>query len=164
MVELLIGLVILSADMVLKYLSPTAFNPPVSLIRGVLELNYVENTGAAWGLFSGSGARYFFLVISLAFMVVLALFYMKMRAEFRVISRFSLCLIFFGTLGNFYDRLVFGYVRDMIYFRLINFPVFNIADSAIVLGAILLCIEVLFLKRNTFDMLECWIKSWKKPS
>ena len=164
MLELVIGLVVLSADMILKYLSPNAFNPPVSLIRGVLELTYVENTGAAWGLLSGVGARYFFLVISLVFMVALAWFYVRKRADFRVISRFSLCLIFFGTLGNFYDRLVFGYVRDMIYFRLINFPVFNIADSAIVIGAILLCIEVLFLKRNTFDMLESWIKSWKKAS
>ncbi len=162
MLELLIGVVVLAADMVLKYLAPVSFVPPVPLFEGILELVYVENTGAAWGLFQGG--RLFFLIVSVLFLALLAWFYLTNRKCLHILSRFSLSLIFFGTVGNFYDRLVFHYVRDMIYFKLIRFPVFNIADSAIVIGAALLCIDVLFRKNNVFDVCETWVKSWKKKA
>lgn len=160
MLELLIGVVVLACDMTLKYLAPTAFVPPFPLIKNVLELVYVENTGAAWGLFQGG--RIGFLIVSAVFLVLLGVFYACSRRELRTLSRVSLCLIFFGTVGNLYDRLFFHFVRDMIYVKLIRFPVFNIADSAIVIGAVLLCVDVLFYKRNVFDVGEAWIKSWKK--
>lgn len=162
MLELILCVAVLAADMILKYCAKTAFQPAVPIISGVLELTYVENKGAAWGLFQGG--RVVFLVVSAVFLVFLVWFYLRNRTVFHLLSRVSLCLIFCGTVGNFFDRLVFHYVRDMIYFKLINFPVFNIADSAIVVGAILLCIDVLFFKGNAFDVAEKWIKSWKKPA
>ena len=67
-----------------------------------------------------------------------------------VAMRISLALIFAGALGNFIDRVALGYVRDMLYFKLIDFPVFNVADSAICIGAAILIIDVLFFKGKTF--------------
>lgn len=72
----------------------------------------------------------------------------------RFLSRCILLLLFAGALGNLVDRVLLGYVRDMIYVSLIQFPVFNIADSSIVIGAGLLIIETLFLKDGIFDLME----------
>lgn len=72
----------------------------------------------------------------------------------RFLSRCILLLLFAGALGNLVDRVLLGYVRDMIYVSLIQFPVFNIADSSIVIGAGLLIIETLFLKNGIFDLME----------
>jgi signal peptidase II len=72
--------------------------------------------------------------------------YKRMHTAMRI----SLALIFAGALGNFIDRVALGYVRDMLYFKLIDFPVFNVADSAICIGAAILIIDVLFFKGKTF--------------
>ena len=65
-----------------------------------------------------------------------------------------LALIVAGALGNFIDRLFLGYVRDMFYFSLINFAVFNVADAAISVGGVLLVIDVLFCKKGKAALAE----------
>ena len=82
-----------------------------------------------------------------------------------VLTRVILSLLFAGAIGNLIDRVFLGYVRDMIYFSLINFPVFNVADSAITIAAALLVIETFFVKgkTTTFDLMEsCFPKKEKK--
>ncbi len=97
------------------------------------KLTYVENTGAAFGSFQNSNAG-----LALAAVVILfALF--KWRDEvmhFGKLARYALIFITAGALGNLYDRIVLGYVVD--YFDFIFWPVFNIADSFITVGALLL--------------------------
>ncbi len=138
---------------------------PVVLIPGALELTYLENRGAVWGLMQGW--RVVFLIATFLFLAVLIWFYVKKRKAMTVLTRIILSLLFSGAVGNLIDRTLLGYVRDMIYVSLINFPVFNVADSAITIAAALLVIETFFVKGQptTFDLLEaCLPKKGKKPA
>lgn len=162
--ELMLAGLILLIDQVTKIWSARALSVrPLVLIPGVLELTYLENRGAVWGLMQGW--QIVFLVATFLFLGVLIWFYAKKRTEMTVLTRIILALLFSGAAGNMIDRVFLGYVRDMIYFRLINFPVFNVADSAITIAAALLIVETFFVKRKatTFDLMEaCFPK--KKPA
>lgn len=159
--EFLLLFIVLVADQATKIWAAQSLSTPLVLIEGVLELTFVKNTGAVWGIFSG--ARVIFIVVTVAFLAAVVYFYWKKQKSLTRFSRIILALIFAGALGNLIDRVALGYVRDMIYFSLINFPVFNIADSSIVVGAGLLIIDTFFTKdkRSTFDVLESCFK--KKP-
>lgn len=151
--EWIIALLVLIIDQLSKlYATQVLSKGALVLIPGVLELTYLKNTGAAWGMFQG--ARIPFILLTVAFLILCLWFYKKKRGELTKLSRIILLLIFSGALGNLIDRVVLGYVRDMIYFSLINFPVFNVADSAIVIGAILLVLETLLTKNGLLDVLE----------
>lgn len=151
--EWIIALLVLIIDQLSKlYAAQVLSKGALVLIPGVLELTYLKNTGAAWGMFQG--ARIPFILLTVAFLILCLWFYKKKRGELTKLSRIILLLIFSGALGNLIDRVVLGYVRDMIYFSLINFPVFNVADSAIVIGAILLVLETLLTKNGLLDVLE----------
>lgn len=162
--ELVLAGLILLIDQVTKIWSARSLSVrPLVLIPGVLELTYLENRGAVWGLMQGW--QIVFLVATFLFLGVLIWFYAKKRTEMTVLTRIILALLFSGAAGNMIDRVFLGYVRDMIYFRLINFPVFNVADSAITIAAALLIVETFFVKRKatTFDLMEaCFPK--KKPA
>lgn len=149
----LLSIVILAADLFTKaYAASVWSESPLVLIKGALELTYVENRGAAWGMLKG--ARIAFIVLTVLFLVALLVFCFRFRSELNVFSRIIIVLLFSGAFGNLIDRIVFGYVRDMIYVSLIEFPVFNIADSAIVIGAILLAAQTFFRHDGIFDILE----------
>lgn len=159
--EWIIALLVLIIDQLSKiYAAQVLSKGALVLIPGVLELTYLKNTGAAWGMFQG--ARIPFILLTVAFLVLCLWFYKKKRSELTKLSRIILFLIFSGALGNLIDRVALGYVRDMIYFSLINFPVFNVADSAIVIGAILLVLETLLTKNGLLDVLEKTLDR-KKP-
>ena len=153
--EMVLTVLILVLDQITKIWAARVLSvKPLVLIPGALELTYLENRGAVWGLMQGW--RIVFLVATLLFLGVLLWFYTKKRNEMTTLTRLILALLFSGAVGNLIDRLIFGYVRDMIYFRLINFPVFNVADSAITIAAVLLVIETFFIrgKTTTFDLME----------
>ena len=135
---------------------------PLTLIPGALELTYLENRGAVWGLMQGW--RIVFLIATFVFLGVIILFYAKKREDMTVLTRVILSLLFAGAIGNLIDRIILGYVRDMIYFSLINFPVFNVADSAITIAAVLLVIETFFVKgrATTFDLMEACFRGRRK--
>ncbi|MDO4542939.1 MAG: signal peptidase II [Clostridia bacterium] len=160
MIELIIAVAVLAADMITKYLAATYWLTPVTLISGVVQLTYVENVGAAWGMLGG--ARLFFIVITVIFCGLIIAAYVRNRNSMLRYSKVVLALVFSGALGNLIDRIIFGYVRDMIQPLFIDFPVFNIADSAIVIGTILLIIEVLFMKNNLFHVIEEDLKTLKR--
>ena len=164
--EILLTILILVLDQGTKiWASRVLVQRPLVLIPGTLELTYLENRGAVWGLMQGW--RIVFLVATVLFLGVLIWFYIRKRKEMTTLTRVILALLFSGALGNLIDRAFLGYVRDMIYFRLINFPVFNVADSAITVAAALLIVETLFLKGRitTFDLMEqCFPKKDKKQT
>jgi signal peptidase II len=114
----------------------------VPLIRGVLHLTLVRNRGAAFGIFKNQVPL--FILASLIAIFLIALQFKKEKPRPFSIYTISLSLIFAGALGNLADRLVFGYVIDFIDFRI--WPVFNIADSAITIGAVLLGYSILTSK------------------
>ena len=135
--------------------------PAREFLRGgdISSLTYLENRGAVWGLMQGW--RIVFLVATVLFLGIMIWFYAKKRRDMSLLTRIILSLLFSGAVGNLIDRAFLGYVRDMIYFRLINFPVFNVADSAITIAACLLILETFFVKsgKTTFDLLgQCFSK------
>lgn len=99
----------------------------IVLLKNIFELTYVENRGAAFGILQGG--RIFFFIIT--FVVILGIFYSiyKLPITRRYLPLLvTLSFVFAGAIGNFIDRLLQGYVVDFLYFSLIDFPVFNVAD------------------------------------
>ena len=121
-------------DQITKYLTIFYLKPidTLPLIRDVLHLTYVENTGAAFGMMKDS--RWVFMVIS-SVAIVGILVYLFWKKPTSKLECLSLSFIVGGGIGNMIDRTLLGYVVDMIDFRLINFAVFNVADSFVCVGA-----------------------------
>ena len=158
--EVLLAALILILDQGTKLWAHSVLRAkPLVLIPGALELTYLENRGAVWGLMQGW--RIVFLIATFLFLGIMLWFYIRKRRGMSLLTRIILALLFSGAVGNLIDRLFLGYVRDMIYFSLINFPVFNVADSAITIAACLLILETFFVKsgKTTFDLLgTCFSK------
>ena len=119
----------------------------IILIPGVLQLRYLENRGMAFGLFEGKIPV--FVILCLLFFGVFAYIYARIprTTYYLPLAAVSLVMVS-GALGNFIDRVFRGYVVDFIYFSLINFPVFNMADIYVVCSGILLVILVCFKYKN----------------
>ena len=156
MLEGILIVLILALDQGVKalsehYLTPLGTSHP--LIPGVFQFTSVHNTGAAWGMFSGF--RWVFLALTLVITAAILYALIRYRGKFSVLSRITLSMLLAGALGNAIDRAVLGYVRDMFDFCLIHFPVFNVADSFLTIGCVLLCIDALLVKKNSlFDVLS----------
>ncbi len=127
-------------DQITKYLVVQNFTnvrDTIPLWEGVFHLTYVINTGAAFSFFTGQVdiLRWVSLIVSL--LLVIFVWY---TPKLTLIEQLGYGFILSGAVGNGIDRFLFGYVVDFIDFRLINFPVFNIADVAINIGVLLLLI------------------------
>lgn len=109
----------------------------IKIIPGVLELTYVENRGAAFGMLQGR--VWLFVLITIAVLAMIIWYWKSIPANHSgKWMKIALILIISGAIGNLIDRVCMQYVRDMIYFSLIDFPVFNVADMCVVGGVILL--------------------------
>ncbi|HHW98381.1 MAG TPA: signal peptidase II [Firmicutes bacterium] len=135
MAYVFLALAVLALDRLLKVWVVRAFPLWSSrpLLGNWLHLTHVRNTGAAFGLFGGNALL--LAAISMGFFVCL-FFWREHLRLFGTWGRVALALIVGGALGNMYDRLVYGYVIDFVDLRW--WPVFNLADSAVVVGALLL--------------------------
>ena len=144
-ISLLLIFAAVALDQWTKHLAVTYLKgkPSYPLIPGVLEFVYVENTGATFGLMQG--LRPLFLALAPIVSVVLLVFMYKMKQSRRFLPlRICFGFIVAGALGNFIDRLRLSYVIDFIYFKPINFPVFNVADIYVTCSCILLILLILF--------------------
>lgn len=120
-------------------LKPIATKP---LIEGVLHLTYVENTGAAFGMMKDH--RWIFMVTSTIAVIGILIFMMGWYKKYHDPLLFTgLAFIAGGGIGNMIDRIALGYVVDFVDFRLINFAVFNGADSFVCVGAGLILLWVI---------------------
>lgn len=145
-------------DQLTKYLTVLHIKPmgTLPIIEDVIHLTYVENTGAAFGMLKN--ARWVFMVAStvmiIALLVYLFGFFPKKR---HWAENLFLSLIVAGGIGNMIDRVSLGYVVDMIDFRLINFAVFNVADSFVCVGCGMILVWTLYMemvaKKPAFDIL-----------
>jgi signal peptidase II len=131
-------------------------NEGIDLIHGVLKFYYLPNgnSGAAFGILSGH--RMLFLVI--AAVVITVIFYILYKLpeneKFNIL-RIMLVLIAAGGVGNMLDRFRLTYVIDFIYFYLINFPIFNVADCYVTVATIVTALLILFkYKEDDFKELE----------
>ena len=112
-------------------------NGPYVILDGVFELLYSENRGAAFGILQGQ--KWFFLLVAGAVVVVILYYLYKMPAEKKFHPLyFCTVLLASGAIGNVIDRLSRGFVVDFLYFKLIDFPIFNVADCYVVVAAGLL--------------------------
>ena len=129
-------------DQITKYLTIFYLKPidTFPIIRDVLHLTYVENTGAAFGMMKDS--RWVFMLMSTVAIVGI-LVYMFWKRPSDKLMCVSLSFIVGGGIGNMIDRTLLGYVVDMIDFRLINFAVFNVADSFVCVGAGLMILHLI---------------------
>lgn len=134
---------------------------PFVIIPDVFSLQYHENTGAVWGILSGKVD--FLKIFTLIIFALITFVYFKIPKDkkynpLKVITVFILA----GAAGNLIDRICLGYVVDFIYFELINFPLFNIADSFLTVSSILLFILAIFYyKDEDFAFLENMFKGKK---
>ncbi len=141
--DLLVILLGVLLDQMTKYLAVVYLKgqEAISLIPGVLELRYLENRGAAFGILQGG--KVIFLIITPIVLLVAAYVLVRMPDGGKYgILHFLLDCIIIGAVGNLIDRIRLDYVVDFIYIRLIDFPIFNVADMfvsiATVVGAVLL--------------------------
>lgn len=144
--DTVIAAVLLAFDQFTKYLAIIHLkdNPAYILIDGVLELQYLENRGSAFGMLKNQ--KVFLLFVGAVFLLVLLFFLFKLPRQKKFNSVHILfSVIIAGGLGNMIDRLRFDYVVDFIFFVLIDYPIFNVADIYIVLATIGLFILFLFV-------------------
>ena len=148
----IIILVLTLLDQVSKHLVLTYLQGAndISLISGVLQLRYIENRGMAFGLFEGKIPV--FVILCLLFFCLFVYVYARIpRTRYYLPLAVTSVIMVSGALGNFIDRVFRGYVVDFIYFSLIDFPVFNMADIYVVCSGILLVLLVCFKYRNDED-------------
>lgn len=138
-------LVIIVGDQFTKHLvsSSMQLGQSQQIIDNFFYFTYAHNTGVAWGMLAGH--LWLFIIVALVSAVLMIVFFIRTRKD-EVLTRFGLVLTFAGMAGNLIDRLVFGYVRDFIDVVIFNynFPIFNIADMAVVIGVALIIIEIIF--------------------
>lgn len=119
----------------------------IPLIENVFHLTYVENRGAAFSLFAQFDSRWIFVALACVITVVILIALQKNYMQ-TVLGRWSLVLIAAGALGNAIDRVAHGFVVDLFDFRLIHFPVFNVADIFICIGGALFVIYFMFQHKD----------------
>jgi len=141
---LLILAALIGADRLLKQWAVThlALGESAPLFPGIIRLTRLHNYGAAWSSFSGKTAA--LLVVTTVLMIAVAVLLIKkvVRHPLGIIAGL---LILGGGIGNYIDRIVLGYVVDMLEFQFIYFPVFNLADCFVVVGSILGAVYYLWL-------------------
>ena len=117
--------------------------PAISLIRGVFELQCLENRGSAFGMMQG--ARVFFIISTIVLFLLVCVIYIRIPKEKMYLPLRVIAVLFLaGAAGNFIDRVRQGFVVDFFYFSLINFPIFNVADIYVTTATIALIVFILF--------------------
>lgn len=141
--------VLVAIDQYTKYLAVTHLKgqADIPLIRGILHLQYLENTGAAFGLLREQ--KWFILFIGILFLAVIVFLLLKLpeQKKYNKLHIVS-AVVAAGAVGNMIDRIRFDYVIDFISFVLINFPVFNFADICVTLSVIAAAILILFVYKE----------------
>lgn len=150
--EILLLIAIVAIDLLSKYYiqSIMTLGDSIPFINNFFYLTLAYNSGAAWGILSGKLELFFVITIVVIVIIVYMLFTTNRKNN---LLRYSLIVILGGTLGNFYDRVIFGYVRDFFDFYLFgyDFPIFNIADASLCIGYFLLALYLIKHPEETND-------------
>lgn len=146
MIILLIAL-LMTADQVSKYLVAANLSAKnIEIIRNFFYITYAQNTGMAWSLLSGQQA---FFCLAAAVAIGVMTWYLIYKDPNKI-TRIALALMISGAAGNLIDRLLLGYVRDFLHFYIFSydFPIFNVADSCLTIGVILLILASLIEEKK----------------
>lgn len=137
---------IVAFDQAVKYWSSNVLaaapGQTMQLIPGFMHLRYWENTGAAFSMFSN--ATWVLAVLSAVMACVVIWLLFKFRRIDSWLFKLALCFIAGGAIGNLIDRFFLGYVVDMLEFSFVNFAIFNVADSFVCVGAVMLAVFIIW--------------------
>ena len=149
-INLILIVLLVVLDQVTKYLAVIKLKdkPSIAIIENVFELHYLENRGAAFGMLQGQ--KIFFVCITVVILAVIAYVFVKMPDD-KKYNKMNITLVFIvsGAIGNLIDRISYNYVVDFLYFKLIDFPVFNVADIYVTLASIYFAILILFVYKDS---------------
>lgn len=140
----LIALLVFVLDQITKYVIKANISPyRIIEVLPFFNIVYVENIGSAFGMFKSLG-NFFFIVIAALAMVFVTVLMIKDKD-----NRLAFSLILGGAAGNFIDRVIHGYVIDFldVYLGKYHWPAFNVADSALTIGIILIAVKMVFHKK-----------------
>ncbi|MCR5791787.1 MAG: signal peptidase II [Lachnospiraceae bacterium] len=141
--------VLVLVDQLTKYLVRLHMSDykPIPLIKDVFELQYLENRGAAFGVLQNKIPVFLVVTVIVLCAVIWLMAKIPAKKKYFFLDA-SLLLIVSGAVGNMIDRVYFGFVTDFFYFKLIDFPVFNVADCYVTVSAVLLIILVVFVYQD----------------
>ena len=144
---LILSILFVIVDQVVKIwiVNNFSLHDGMELIKGLVSILYVRNTGAAWGMFEGK-MFFFYLITAVAVGTLLYLMFKEKGKSKLLLTAYSLILA--GAVGNFIDRIRLGYVVDMFKFEFIDFPIFNVADICLTIGVIFLFYYVIFKEQS----------------
>lgn len=146
LIDALLVILLVGFDQLTKYLAIQHLKdrPAFVLIDGVLELQYLENRGSAFGMLQNQ--KFFILFVGIVFLIIILFFLFKLPAQ-KKFNRVHvlLSMVIAGGIGNMVDRFRFDYVVDFISFVLIHYPIFNVADITIVVAVIGLFLLFMFV-------------------
>ena len=136
-----LSLILLVIDQITKWWVSISLDRgvPNNLIGNVIRLTRVHNDGGAFGIFPGGGIV--FLIVSGIVSLILFLILLTMQIDSRLI-RAGMAFVLAGAIGNLIDRIRWGYVLD--FFEIRGFPIFNVADACITVGAVFIILAILF--------------------
>lgn len=134
---------------------------PIPIIENVFELQYLENRGAAFGMMQNQ--QLFFVVVGVIMLVLFSYMYVKMPHTKRFLPlRACFVAITAGAIGNMIDRLALNYVIDFFYFKLIDFPIFNVADIYVTCATFALAFLIIFYYKE--DEIDAIFHIFKKKN
>lgn len=147
--DLILFILLVLIDQGTKYLAVLHLkdHAPMPIIDGVFELHYLENRGAAFGMLQNQKVFFIFIAVVILAAICYVLFRMPDGGRYRSMNLFCV-LIASGAVGNMIDRFRCDYVVDFLYFVLIRFPIFNVADIYVTCATILLAIFLLFVYKD----------------
>ncbi len=148
MIYAIIGILALAADFASKWAVKSLMQPgqKIEIISGILSLNYIRNKGMAWGLLQNQ--RWLFITVTVIVIAVTAVLIIK-HGSIHPVCNTGVALMLSGAVGNMIDRIFYPEgVIDFICAEFIDFPIFNIADCAVCVGAALIVIYIIFFDKN----------------
>ncbi len=154
--DFMLFVILVITDQLTKHLAVVRLKNQAAynLINGILEFNYLENRGAAFGVLQNQ--KYFFVFVALIFIGVIVFVLIKVPTQKKYYSlNILLVMIAAGAVGNMIDRVRYDYVVDFIYLVCIQFPIFNVADIYVTTATMILVFQILFVyKTNDFNFLS----------
>ncbi|MFH0960164.1 MAG: signal peptidase II [Pseudomonadota bacterium] len=151
---LIVSAIVVVADQVTKFLVSEfiPLNTSETVVPGFLNLVHVRNSGAAFGVFSDKGNLISRAILSaISFFALLGIFWIVISQHLDRNAVIGFALFFGGAAGNFLDRIIVGEVTDFVDIQVLglHWPAFNVADSALTIGAIIFCFKLLFATRES---------------
>ena len=149
LISVIVAAVLAAVDQITKHIALTKLKPigNTTFIKGFMDFTFVENRGAAFGILNGKIWLLLILAAIICAVIIYSMLKMPKTKKYRLLKA-ALTLILAGAVGNVIDRVIRGYVVDFFEFTFISFPVFNMADIYVVVGAIAMALIMIFVIKD----------------